>query len=192
MTKNEKHDITPPPRPPFVTNNRPMETYNYNLTDYPRIFNAVYWGKIVIREKEKDKYFHERIQNRNTFVETFSIQKGLYSDRVPSWIAKQSSLPPPYDSLMDHQEVFQDAKGLFYSAIHPYGRPVAEVQTDLAAQHGYYPFLPMYNRGAYTFVKVLASKAKADAIPEDIIDILEAQNFKPKTSSPIKPRRLPT
>jgi hypothetical protein len=130
-------------------------------TNYPRLFEQTYWGSVLFEDCEKAKH---AISNRNRFVQRFGLRR-FVSRMRGNRHALEVVLPAPHDKMMDHQEMYADGNGLYFSVISPY--EPARDDLDLQDRHGYYRHPSMY-QGAQTYVKMLPAKKGGDIPPQSL------------------------
>ena len=141
-----------------------MKTSLCNMTNYPKIFKDCPWGRIQYDcDASNNIIKEEQINNRNEFVEEFSIvrqkvlpEKHLKKLQKQGWRHAEGHIDGEMCCLLDHIECYYTGVKtkkhvLIYS---PYRARGDTSVVETFNKYGFNEYKPLYADNATTFVRV--------------------------------------
>jgi len=129
------------------------EKYLYEITKYPKIFQNTYWGKNYAKDTDK-----EIINNRNLFVEEFRIKMKCRSYFFTNLYSRG-------DLNIDHPEIYRTKSRQIVFIFSNYkGNNPADIVEDM----GFKKYMPLYLKGADTFICLFENEYEVKSLIQDI------------------------
>ena len=118
-------------------------------TRHPELYEKTCWGLFKVNDEVCSP---EIIQNRNAFVDQFSITD-LHSSRIVHRASHESPIPSDF---LDHWEAYRTATNGVVVIVSPYQKEGCMIPSA-AMRIGFTPYCKMYHPDAATFVAVFPS-----------------------------------
>lgn len=121
-----------------------LKIYNYEITDYPKIYNKVYWGFFQITSES------DIIENRNNFVEKYNIKKciekrGRIFEKLERIVLKYEG-----EVRLDHLEYYMTEDKDFIVINSPY------IQDACYDEYKWKEIYKLYSHSAKTYIKFIS------------------------------------
>lgn len=125
-----------------------MQSFNYMQTNYPQLYENVYWGMFKSATEYTNIY-----NNRNAFVSDFNINANKKYGRVLKGIIEE--LRTQNRRLFDHMEGYVTNHGSYIIFFSPY--VITEEQLRLIGNYGFNEMYNMYSERTKTFFVEIAN-----------------------------------
>lgn len=140
---------------------------NYEMTDYPKIFKDIYWGKFEFNNI-RDNGIEEVIKNRNDFIKKYGIYMNSYSvfKRVPQYVSRHLDRNSRTEEtlgiknrLLDHTEVFENDE-VFILVTSPYRDNEEEFDDTSLLSQGWIKTDMLYYKSANSYIKFISKRKR--------------------------------
>ena len=128
------------------------------LTDYPRIYDHISWGRLDASRRSVSQTNSAIIDNRNRFVEHYNISERIdntnHLKKIPYYMSRLAN--GHFRNYWDHPELYMTMYGRYILVLNPYKEIANSSENEFLEECGFQRIDSLYCDSKATYVKDLS------------------------------------